>query len=116
MTSLKNMTISVAGIEVTIHTDEDREYVLRLASQVDEKVTGYLKKGARVTVSMAAILAAMEFCDEFEKNRIAVENMRSQVRSYIDDAMRATNERDRLKAELDRVRQELDELQKEFLG
>ena len=58
MASQRDMNLSVAGIEVTIQTDEDRGYMLKLASMVDEKVTTYLKMGTRVTLAMAAVLAA----------------------------------------------------------
>ena len=51
-------SLSIAGIEVTIQTDEDRGYMLKLASMVDEKVTTYLKMGTRVTLMQAAVLAA----------------------------------------------------------
>ena len=103
MASQRDMNLSIAGIEVTIQTDEDRGYMLKLASMVDEKVTTYLKMGTRVTLAMAAVLAAMEFCDEYEKNKVAVENMRNQIRPYIDDAIKAANERDRVQAELDKL-------------
>mgnify|MGYP006895491101 CR=1 FL=1 len=36
MASQRDMNLSVAGIEVTIQTDEDRGYMLKLASMVDE--------------------------------------------------------------------------------
>lgn len=103
----KNMTISIAGIEVTIQTDEDRGYVQRIASKVDERLAVYLRMGAKVTVAQAAVLTALEFCDEFEKNNAAVENMRAQMRNYIDDSSRANAERDRYKAEAERLRNEI---------
>jgi hypothetical protein len=78
---------------------------------VGEKVDTYLRMGAKVTVAQAAVLTAMELCDEFEKNNAAVENMRAQMRSYIDDSIRAAADRDRYKAELDRTRNELSKLQ-----
>ncbi len=112
MSSSKNMTVSVAGIDVTIQTDEDRGYVQHLAGLVDAKVVEYLKMGARVTVAQAAVLTALEFCDEFEKNNAAVENMRAQMRTYIDDSISAANEKDRLRAELERVKKQLEQLQR----
>lgn len=110
MSASKNMTVSVGGIDITIQTDEDRGYIQKLASKVDEKVGTYLRMGAKVTVAQAAVLTAMELCDEFEKNNAAVENMRAQMRSYIDDSIRAAADRDRYKAELDRTRNELSKL------
>lgn len=111
MSASKNMTVSVGGIDITIQTDEDRGYMQKLASKVGEKVDTYLRMGAKVTVAQAAVLTAMELCDEFEKNNAAVENMRAQMRSYIDDSIRAAADRDRYKAELDRTRNELSKLQ-----
>lgn len=110
MSASKNMTVSVGGIDITIQTDEDRGYIQKLAAKVDEKVGSYLRMGAKVTVAQAAVLTAMELCDEFEKNNAAVENMRAQMRSYIDDSIRAAADRDRYKAELDRTRNELSKL------
>lgn len=111
MPALKNMTLSVGGIDLTIETDEDRGYLQRLASKVDERLAYYLRMGAKVTVTQAAVLAALEFCDELEKNNAAVENMRAQMRTYIDDSVRAGADRDRYKTELDRTRTELSRLQ-----
>ncbi len=114
MNASKNMMVSVGGIDITIQTDEDRGYIQKLASKVDEKVLSYLRMGAKVTVAQAAVLTAMELCDEFEKNNAAVENMRAQMRGYIEDSIRAAADRDRYKAELDRTRNELAKAQNQM--
>ncbi len=100
MALLKNVPFAVAGTEFMIQTEEDPEYIKNLAKAVDEKISVYLRMGSKVSLSMSSILTAMEYCDEFTKNKADVENLRSQIRSYIEEAQRTADENERLRKEL----------------
>ena len=100
MALLKNVPFAVAGTEFMIQTEEEPEYIYNLAKAVDEKISVYLRMGSKVSLSMSSILTAMEYCDEYTKAKADVENLRSQIRSYIDEAQNKADENEKLKKEI----------------
>ena len=103
MALIKNVPFAVAGTEFMIQTEEEPEYIKNLAKAVDEKISVYLRMGSKVSLSMSSILTAMEYCDEFTKSKADVENLRSQIRSYIEEAQKTADENDELKEQLRRA-------------
>lgn len=100
MALLKNVPFAVAGTEFMIQTEEEPEYIQNLAKAVDEKISVYLRMGSKVSLSMSSILTAMEYCDEYTKTRADVENLRGQIRTYIEEAQSTADENEKLKKEL----------------
>ncbi len=100
MALLKNVPFAVAGAEFMIRSEEDPGYIRSLAKAVDEKISVYLRMGSKVSLSMSAILTAMEYCDEYTKGKADVENMRSQIKTYIEEAQKYAEENEKLKNEL----------------
>ena len=106
------ISISVAGFEFVVTTDEEREYTLALARAVDEKIRGVLKSNDKLSVSMAAILCCMDLCDENEKNKASCARLRDEIRLYLEqlEAATAQNSSDRLQklmAENEQLRMQL---------
>lgn len=106
----KTMNIKVGGIDCTIITDEERGYILKIAGLVDGKIDEILESNARVSVAMASVLAAMHFCDNHLKSQEAVDNMRSQIKPYIDEAAKIRVEYEDCKKENDRLRRDIETL------
>jgi len=86
----------VAGTDYVIQTEEAPDYIKGLASTVDRKIAVYLRMGSMVTLTMSAVLSAMECCDESAKLKADVENLRKQIAEYISEASRLTDEKDEL--------------------
>ena len=77
------ISISVAGSEFVVTTDEEREYTLSLAQTVDEKIRALLQGNTKLTIGLAAILACLDLCDENEKNKAACARLREEIRRYL---------------------------------
>ena len=60
----------------------------------------------------AAILAAANITDELYKEQAVSENLRSQLKDYLDDANRAKNEASELRREIFKLQQKLEKLEK----
>ena len=73
------ISISVAGSEFVVTTDENREYTLELARTVDTKIRSLLEN-TKLTVGLAAILACLDLCDENEKNKQSCARLREEIR------------------------------------
>lgn len=95
--------LKIAGEEYRIVSDESAEYMSELAHEIDLKMANILK-GNRVSTTQAAVLVALQYADEATKNSGTTDNLRSQLKEYLEDAAKAKSERDFYKRELERVK------------
>ena len=103
------VVISICGEEYTFIADESAAYMQRVGSYVSEKMEEVLNS-AKVGRTDAAILTAANIADELFKAQAASEQLRSQIKGYLDEAGRAQSEVSELKREVFRLQQRLDSL------
>lgn len=96
-------SLVIAGEDYRIVSDESAEYMQELAKELDSKISAVLK-GSRVSVTQAAILVALQYADDAAKNSGNADSLRSQLKSYLEDAAQAKSERDFYKRELERIK------------
>ena len=89
------ISISVAGSEFVVTTDENREYTLELAHTVDTKIRTLLEN-TKLTVGLAAILTCLDLCDENEKNKQSCARLREEIRLYLSQVEEQQQMRDTL--------------------
>ena len=99
----KTHSLKIAGEEYRIVSDETSEYMNELAHEIDLKMAEILR-GARVSTTQAAVLVALQYADEANKNSGTTDNLRLQLKEYLEDAAKAKSERDFFKRELDRIK------------
>lgn len=90
--------VQIADEEYTIVAAESEEYIRRVASLVDAKITAILES-SRVPLNDATILAACNLADEQIKAQETAENLRAQIKAYSDEISR-------LRADLSEARRE----------
>ena len=78
-----------------LSTADKEEYVLKVASYVDDRVM-QLAEASHASTLDAGIMAALDIADSYFKEQEAAEHLRKQVKEYADEAAR-------LKAELSRL-------------
>ena len=105
------ITVSICGSEYTLMAEETPSYMQKVASLVDAKMSGIMASG-RVARTDAAVLTAANLADELLKQQAAAENLRAQLKGYLDDANRAKTELSETKREMFKLQQQLDKLQK----
>ena len=101
------VVISICGEEYTFIADESAAYMQKVGSYVSEKMEEVLSS-AKVGRTDAAILTAANIADELFKAQTASEQLRSQIKGYLDEAGRAQSEVSELKREVFRLQQRLD--------
>ncbi len=77
------ISVSIAGNEFVVTTDEARDYTLSLAQKVDSKIRGLLTESPKLSTGLASILVCLDLCDENEKNREACARLREEMRRYL---------------------------------
>lgn len=95
--------VTINGTDYTFMSEESPSYMQKVAALVDEKMTDITASG-RVSRMDAAVLAAVNLADELLKQQAAAENLRRQLKGYLDEAGKA-------KAELSECKRELLKLQ-----
>ena len=98
-----HITVTIADQEYNVVAAEDEAYVRKVAAHVDSKVREVLENG-RISAANAAILAALNIADEYYKEQEASENLRRQLKEYLEEGTR-------LKMELSEAKREIFKLQ-----
>ena len=93
------VTMNICGEEYTLVAEESAAYMQKVGSLVDTKMTEVMT-GTRVGRTDAAVLAALNIADELYKTQEASENLRRQVKAYLDEAAQAKSEVSELKRQL----------------
>lgn len=97
------VSVVIAGQEYTLVATEEEGYMQKVAAHVDAKVREVLD-GAKVSMVDGAVLAAVNITDEYFKEVEAAENLRRQLKEYLEEATK-------LKLELSEAKREIFKLQ-----
>jgi len=101
------VVVSICGEEYTFVADESAAYMQKVGSYVSDKMNEVLNS-AKVGRTDAAILTAANIADELFKSQAAAEQLRGQIKGYLDEAGKAQAEVSELKREVFRLQQKLD--------
>ena len=101
------VVVSICGEDYTFVAEEAPSYMQRVGSYVSEKMEAVLT-GARVGRTDAAVLTAANIADELFKEQAASEELRRQIKGYLDEAAKAQAEASELKREVFRLQQRLE--------
>ena len=105
------ITVNICGTDYTLMAEESPAYMQKVAALVDVKMTELMSSG-RLSRVDAAVLAAMNIADEMLKQQSGSENLRGQLKGYLDEASRAKNELSECKREIFRLQQQIAKLKK----
>lgn len=109
------VVISICGEEYTFIAEESATYMQKVGAYVSEKMQEVLD-GAKVGRTDGAILTAVNIADELFKAQAASEQLRSQIKGYVDEASHAQSEVSELKREVFRLQQQLESLNRSQQG
>lgn len=92
---MNKVKITICGKEYSLKTDDSPSYLTGLAKKVDAAITEMMSSADNMSMQSAAVLAALAAYDELEKANGTIDNIRSQIKEYVDDAGQARTERDK---------------------
>ena len=101
------VVVNICGEEYTFVAEESASYMQKVGTYVGDKMSEVLGS-AKVGRTDAAVLTAANIADELFKAQAAAEQLRSQIKGYLDEAGKAQAEVSELKRELFRLQQKLD--------
>ncbi|MBQ9849883.1 MAG: cell division protein ZapA [Clostridia bacterium] len=104
---MEKIRLMIAGEEYNLSTDDDLDYVAALGAELNEKISALMSSNARISVTQAAIVTALEYADEAKKSEQTSDNLRTQIQEYLEDAARARTDAEISKREAERLAKEL---------
>ena len=121
--SKNRIKLNICGTDYVIISDETEEYMKSIADEVSNEMDEVLKTNVRVSVVMAAALTALKYCDESKKYMNDADNLRTQIKDYLEEAVGARMQADearkdvlRLEGEIEDLKVKLKEYEKIFEG
>lgn len=99
--------LSIGGNDYYINTDQDTKYVIELGDELDETLNKILKDNPRLSQTQAAILTALEYADSARKANDTADNLRGQIKEYLEDSARYKMEAEVARRDVDRLNKEL---------
>ena len=101
------VVVTICGEDYTFVAEESTSYMQKVGAYVGDKMNEILNT-AKVGRTDAAVLTAANIADELFKSQAAAEQLRGQIKGYLDEAGRAQAEVSELKREIFRLQQKLD--------
>ena len=93
---MNKVRVTILGKEYVLKTPEKEEYVVGLARTIDRTIREIMKADETLSITSACILASLDAFDAKTKMETDVDNLRFQLKDYINDAMQANNKADEL--------------------
>ncbi len=91
---MNKVKVSICGKEFNLKTDESPSYFIELAKKVDSEIYKMASSSDNMSIQSAATLVALAAFDEAQKANDSIDNIRTQIKEYVDDACKARMERD----------------------
>lgn len=92
--NMNKVKVTICGKEFSLKTDDAPSYFTELAKKVDSEIYKMASSADNISVQSAAILVALAAYDEAQKANDSIDNIRTQIKEYVDDACKARLERD----------------------
>ena len=108
--SKNRIKLNICGSECVISSDDSESYVRSIGDEVEKAMEDITSKNERVSITMAAIITALRYCDEAHKATGGADNLRSQIKDYLEDSSHARMEAEEARREIDRMKREIQTL------
>ncbi len=100
-------TVRIGGFELSLYSSETAEYTKKIADEVDRRIKEITSVNPSISLTNASLLVAMDLADELLKLETGTDNMRAQLKDYLDDTTKALAERDEARRMAERLKDEL---------
>ena len=81
--------LTICGSNYIVSTTDSEEYVNQLAERLDTDMTEIMTQNPSASVAASAVISALSYLDELNKNASSTDNMRAQIKDYLEDAAKA---------------------------
>lgn len=94
ISAMNKVRVTICGKEFALKTEESASYFYALAKKVEKTIDEMIAQSDSISVQSAAILAALSAFDEAQRANESIDNIRTQVKEYVDEACAARAEKE----------------------
>ena len=110
----KRVEVKINNVEYLLVTNEPEEYVQRVALLVNKRMGQIQEGNKQLSTAMTAVLAAINIADDLLKNESVLDNIREELRRYIDEAKTKGEALEEKKLEVETLKEDMHKLQIEL--
>ena len=108
--------LTICGASYVVNTTESEDYMQNLAARLNMDMNEMMASSSSVSLTTAAVMTALGYRDELEKASGSADNMRRQIKDYLEDAASAKMAAEELRRENSLLRSRLQELERLLNG
>ncbi|SEK80940.1 cell division protein ZapA [Ruminococcus albus] len=106
--------VIIMGKEYVLTSEENKDYTERLAAALDKRIKDMRARFSSLSITDCAVLTALDCMDELGQSNRNIDNIRTQIKDYVDDAGRARNQATAAQREIKMLRERVEQLEKEL--
>ena len=104
--------LNICGSSYVIATSESEDYMQNLADRLNLDMNELMASSNSVSITTAAVMTALNYRDELEKASGSADNMRRQIKDYLEDAASAKMAAEEVRRENAALKRRIDELER----
>ena len=98
--------LKICGSQFLITADESRQYIQKIAGIVDKRIKQLSDSDQKLSVQMATIVAALNYCDQLEKEKVITRELIKKTDDCESIARDATMQLNKLLVENQQLKEE----------
>ena len=103
----KKVEVKINNVEYTLLTNESEEYVQRVALLVNKRMAQIQEGNKQLSTAMTAVLTSINIADELLKNEGVLDNIRLELKRYMEEAQRSGEELEAKKLEVEKLKEDV---------
>ena len=104
--------LNICGSRYVVNTSESEDYMQNLADRLNLDMNELMASSNSVSITTAAVMTALNYRDELEKASGSADNMRRQIKDYLEDAASAKMAAEEARRENVSLKRRIDELER----
>ena len=108
--SRNRIRLNICGAEFALTSDDSESYIHAIAEEVEAGITEMVEKNPHISITTAGIISALNYCDAQHKAEDAADNLRSQIKDYLEDSSQVRMEADEARRENEKLKKEVQTL------
>ena len=104
--------LNISGSSYVVNTSESEDYMQNLADRLNLDMNELMASSNSVSITTAAVMTALNYRDELEKASGSADNMRRQIKDYLEDAASAKMAAEEARRENASLKRRIDELER----
>lgn len=104
--------LNICGSSYVVNTGESEDYMKNLADRLNLDMNELMASSNSVSITTAAVMTALNYRDELEKASGSADNMRRQIKDYLEDAASAKMAAEEARRENASLKRRVDELER----